>query len=148
MFDEREDFASPLELSTRGGAKLVENVVSFVSDHPASVLRRRQSQLSSGGGAGNEGGGGDGGNGADEDVYLPPHGSMAIQMGCCGLRTARRRVYANKEVQEAAPDPIEQQALSAASASAAAAAAAAAAVSAQPSRTTEYTETQQHWLRI
>merc|ERR1712118_455333 len=40
MFDSPEDFANPLELSTRGGAKLAENIATFVHDHPVSVLVR------------------------------------------------------------------------------------------------------------
>merc|ERR1719161_3527644 len=34
-----EDFATPLELSTRGGGKFAENISSFVKDHPLSSLR-------------------------------------------------------------------------------------------------------------
>merc|ERR1712139_582465 len=41
IFDNEEDFANPLELSTRGGSKLVENVVAFVADTPLSKLGRR-----------------------------------------------------------------------------------------------------------
>merc|ERR1719265_1026027 len=41
MFDSSEDFANPLELSTRGGSKLIENVTAFVADHPISMLSRR-----------------------------------------------------------------------------------------------------------
>merc|ERR1719379_2137351 len=38
IFDSPEDFATPLELSTLGGSKLVENIVSFIMDHPPSSL--------------------------------------------------------------------------------------------------------------
>lgn len=40
LFDCDEDFANPLELSTQGGAKVVENVMQFVRDHPTSGLPR------------------------------------------------------------------------------------------------------------
>jgi len=35
-----EDFANPLELSTRGGSKVIENVTNFVTEHPAMPRRR------------------------------------------------------------------------------------------------------------
>merc|ERR1740123_373145 len=35
ILEGKEDFANPLELSTRGGSKVVENITRFVSEHPS-----------------------------------------------------------------------------------------------------------------
>lgn len=85
MFDSKEDFANPLELSTRGGAKLVENVSNFVSEHPpASMIRyRRRAGL---GVVATEG---------DEDTWSG--GALGVPLRCCATREPRRRIYCCKE---------------------------------------------------
>merc|ERR1719422_1711581 len=37
ILEGKEDFANPLELSTRGGAKVVENITNFVNEHPSRL---------------------------------------------------------------------------------------------------------------
>jgi len=82
-----EDFATPLELSTRGGAKFAENISNFVRDHALSSLRthrykRAPSILY-----------------ADDDTYQPTGNSrFAAPMTCCATRAPSRRVYADKSL--------------------------------------------------
>lgn len=94
IFDAHEDFATPLELSTRGGGKLVENIVSFIGDHPINTLpcRRNPNVIF-----------------ADEEQFQPAGNSRFVsQMRCCAARAPLRRIYASKAYSLAleAPDPM------------------------------------------
>lgn len=96
LFDVDEDFANPLELSTRGGSKVVENIVAFVHDHPVTMLRRWRAANTS----------------LTEDEAFAPGGGadggfMGMPMRCCATRASHRKVYANKDVSKylEAPDP-------------------------------------------
>lgn len=81
IFDQSEDFANPLELSTVGGSKLVENVASFVVDFPISRLRHRTNIYT------------------DDDAFLPgPMASFGLPLKCCATRIPHRKVYASKAV--------------------------------------------------
>ncbi|CAJ1328355.1 unnamed protein product [Effrenium voratum] len=76
-----EDFANPLELSSRGGCKVVENLSGFVRDNPPSSLPRlmpwRQPKRES------------------ESSFLDVFFGTAQ---CCAC--APRRTYANQQVSE------------------------------------------------
>lgn len=45
ILEGKEDFANPLELSTRGGAKVVENITNFVNEHPSRLRFEPRSAL-------------------------------------------------------------------------------------------------------
>merc|ERR1740123_187707 len=45
ILEGKEDFANPLELSTRGGAKVVENITNFVGEHPPRRCRAHMPEL-------------------------------------------------------------------------------------------------------
>jgi len=82
MFDSEEDFANPLELSTVGGSKLVENVAAFVTDNPISRLGRRSNNFY-----------------ADDDSYSPAaSGAFGLPIRCCATRLQGRKVYASKQI--------------------------------------------------
>jgi len=92
MFDCDEDFANPLELSTRGGSKLVENIASFVIDQPVlSMQRYRHAHNLTG----------------EDDAYGPMT-LGAVQMKCCATRLSRRKVYSSKNFAEALVRPDMQ----------------------------------------
>lgn len=92
MFDCHEDFANPLELSTRGGSKLVENVAAFVADHPISMLSRRVATNIYN----------------DDDAFLPASVTRwGIPMRCCATRAASRKVYSSKAVSKGLETPDE-----------------------------------------
>jgi hypothetical protein len=85
IFDGGEDFANPLELSTIGGAKLVENVSAFIADHPISMLSRR----------------------SHTHIYLEDEAALAesasrwgLSLTCCSTRVQQRRVYARTALSE------------------------------------------------
>lgn len=92
MFDSREDFANPLELSTRGGSKLVSNIVAFVHDHPLMTLQRYRNNLASI-------------EAAEDDEFLPVVGFLGMPTRCCATRSLKRRVYANKECAQDLEEP-------------------------------------------
>eukprot|EP00930_Biecheleria_cincta_P002428 TRINITY_DN103439_c0_g1_i1.p1 TRINITY_DN103439_c0_g1~~TRINITY_DN103439_c0_g1_i1.p1 ORF type:complete len:354 (-),score=64.37 TRINITY_DN103439_c0_g1_i1:89-1150(-) len=91
LFDCDEDFANPLELSTQGGAKVVENVMQFMRDHPTAGLPRHLSM------------------GAAPSSRVPRRGpclsvdpvarAFGLDVACCEART-RRKVYDAKKVPE------------------------------------------------
>lgn len=93
MFDSDEDFANPLELSTRGGSKVVENVAAFVTDNPLSRLsRHRRDQQFLG----------------DDTAYLPDSmTSWGVPMRCCATRSHGRKTYASKAVSKNLLTPDE-----------------------------------------
>jgi len=80
MFDSEEDFANPLELSTRGGSKAVENIAAFVIDNPMQRFPRRRNDITT-----------------EDDSY-----GLATAWGltdkCCATRNGRRKIYASKAV--------------------------------------------------
>lgn len=84
MFDCREDFANPLELSTRGGSKLVENVVAFVGDNPPIAMRRYRNAAAI--------------LSTEDDAFLPVSGAFGVPMRCCATRAPRTRIYDSKQV--------------------------------------------------
>lgn len=84
LFDSSEDFANPLELNTRGGSKLVENVADFVAHNPSLAmprLRRDPHILHT-----------------DEDTFLPVANTFGVPLRCCSVRAPRRKVYGRREV--------------------------------------------------
>jgi len=90
MFDSGNDFANPLELSTRGGSKLVENIATFVQDHPASMLHRRNAThvyLE------------------DEAILAASFDKWGLPIRCCTTRAQQRRVYSSKVVSESLEMP-------------------------------------------
>lgn len=82
LFDCHEDFANPLELSTRGGAKVVENVTAFVLDHPVVAMKRYRHHAAC----------------AEDDVFLPMMNAFGIPMRCCATRAAQRKIYASRQL--------------------------------------------------
>lgn len=86
LFDSPEDFANPLELSTRGGAKLVNNITRFVEDHPAHSLQRyrRGSSIVQ----------------VETDLDMDVVSLFGLPIRCCTSRSQRRKVYATKEASE------------------------------------------------
>lgn len=90
MFDCQEDFANPLELSTRGGAKVVENVTHFVQEHSVLSLHRyrHNPQILN----------------TEDDAFLPAT-TFGISMQCCVTRAPRHKVYASKKVPKALEQP-------------------------------------------
>lgn len=91
MFDHDQDFANPLELSTRGGSKVVENVSAFVAEHPVlSMQRFRQNPAVHQG---------------EDDDFLPGVGFMGLTMRCCATRAPQRKVYASTTVPKALERP-------------------------------------------
>lgn len=90
MFDSSEDFANPLELSTVGGSKLVENVSAFVQDHPLSMLSRRSATNIY----------------IEDDALLAETASMwGVPIRCCTTRVQQRRVYSSKAVSKSLETP-------------------------------------------
>jgi len=90
IFEAPDDFANPLELSTRGGSKVVANIVAFVNDHPISRLRRRFPNIYT-----------------DDDAFVPSAMSQfGLPLRCCATRMPLHKVYASTVVPEslAAPD--------------------------------------------
>jgi len=84
LFVDNEDFANPLELNTRGGSKVVENISTFVADNPVlSMSRHRQQRRNLS---------------TEDDVFL------SEGLRCCAARVPQRKVYANKNV----PKVVEQ----------------------------------------
>lgn len=96
IFDTSEDFANPLELSTRGGSKVVENISTFVLDSPISSLSRRRTSNNN--------------FYADDDAFLPgaPSRFGMVSMRCCATRMPLRKVYASKQVSKALESPDER----------------------------------------
>merc|ERR1719330_751867 len=82
ILEGKEDFANPLELSTRGGAKVVENITRFVSEHPSRqcfhICPPDIVQA--------------------EDKAASLFDLPGLQLKCCGSTTLTRRVYASKVV--------------------------------------------------
>jgi len=91
------DFANPLELSTRGGAKVVENVTSFVQDHPVLAMQRhrRNPRLV---------------DACDDDWLQAPRGLFGAH--CCATRATMRKVYAQTRVASELQRPDRQLATS------------------------------------
>lgn len=84
LCETKEDFANALELSTRGGAKLVENVSRFVNDHPPLTMaryRNRRRHLTQ----------------QDDEAYELSN-SLGLPLRCCAAKSSHRRVYCEKEV--------------------------------------------------
>lgn len=80
MFEGDADFANPLELSTRGGGKLVNNIAAFVTEHPISRLGRRSQDITT-----------------EEESYAPTFGAFGIPLKCCATRSlGGRKVYSSK----------------------------------------------------
>mmetsp|Transcript_67360 Transcript_67360/g.208397 ORF Transcript_67360/g.208397 Transcript_67360/m.208397 type:complete len:335 (-) Transcript_67360:482-1486(-) len=90
MFDHQQDFANPLELSTRGGSKVVENIAAFVAEHTVLSMRRFRHI---------------GEHSTEDDDFLPGAGMLGISMRCCATRVSRRRVYASTTVPKALEQP-------------------------------------------
>lgn len=89
IFDDPADFANPLELSSRGGSKLVGNVSAFVADFPISKLNRRSPNIF-----------------ADDEAYAPAAmTNFGLPLRCCATRTPHRKVYASKTVSETLLNP-------------------------------------------
>lgn len=88
LFDTGDDFANPLELSTRGGSKVVGNIASFVEDHPITMLRRwKQNQHNVF---------------TEDDNYTPVGGDGFLPpMRCCATRAPRRKIYDSKKIANA-----------------------------------------------
>lgn len=92
LFDCDEDFANPLELSHQGGAKVVENVMQFMRDHPTTGLPRHLSM-----------------GGAPSSARAPRRGpclsvdpvarALGLDVACCEARPTRK-VYDAKRVPE------------------------------------------------
>mmetsp|Transcript_101117 Transcript_101117/g.241014 ORF Transcript_101117/g.241014 Transcript_101117/m.241014 type:complete len:376 (-) Transcript_101117:23-1150(-) len=79
-----EDFANPLELSTRGGGKVVENITHFVRDHSVSTVPR-----------------------LSEPSRPPPRSKpqtlmkvLGLEQMCCVSCKPSRRIYADLSVSE------------------------------------------------
>eukprot|EP00927_Polykrikos_kofoidii_P036344 TRINITY_DN30675_c0_g1_i1.p1 TRINITY_DN30675_c0_g1~~TRINITY_DN30675_c0_g1_i1.p1 ORF type:complete len:350 (+),score=55.11 TRINITY_DN30675_c0_g1_i1:58-1050(+) len=84
MFDSKKDFANPLELSTLGGAKVIETVTDFVTEHPPAHMFQHRRKL-----AAKE----------DECALMPSETSfLGTPLRCCTTRVAQRRIYCVKEV--------------------------------------------------
>jgi len=93
MFDSEEDFANPLELSTRGGSKLVVNVAEFVTDNkPMSSLTRRTQRFST-----------------EDDAYSSSS-TWGVPTRCCAARDQGRKTYASKVVSKSLEAPGEAMA--------------------------------------
>lgn len=100
MFDSQEDFANPLELSTRGGYKLVENIAAFVQEHPISMLSRRSTTNIY----------------LEDDAFIAANSAndafldkWGLPMRCCTTRMQKRRVYSITTVKM--QDPAVSQTL-------------------------------------
>jgi len=91
LFDGPEDFATPLELSTCGGSKVVENISDFVRDHPVMSLRRYRQDPSV--------------FAADDDALAPVANFFGVPTRCCAVRTPNRKVYMRKTVSKALQEP-------------------------------------------
>lgn len=85
LFDDDEDFATPLELSTRGGSKVVKNISRFVADHPVLAMNRHRQQLRH--------------LSTEDDIFLP------AGLRCCATRASQRKVYADKTVPKVVGQP-------------------------------------------
>jgi len=86
LFDDKADFANPLELSTQGGGKVTWNIGQFLENHPSSLLskRRYDSHILYG----------------DDDMLQPAGPCRLAPMRCCATKAPLRRVYASKQVAE------------------------------------------------
>jgi hypothetical protein len=87
LFDTSEDFANPLELSTRGGSKLIENVAAFVGDHSIMTMKRYRDFAQA--------------INTSDEAFLPMEDTVGMSMRCCATRATQGRVYARKEVSKA-----------------------------------------------
>jgi len=97
IFDTDDDFANPLELSTRGGSKMVENIRAFVNDNPMSNLaspRHYQKSFTD-----------------DESFTLGSTSLLGVPTRCCATRTNKRKIYDSKAVSQEliAPDKLLAQ---------------------------------------
>lgn len=94
MFDSEDDFANPLELSTRGGSKLTQNIAAFVSDNPMTTRmtrHARRNQFST-----------------DDDAFMPDTSTAwGMPMRCCVTRPQGRKVYDSKAVSKSLMTPDE-----------------------------------------
>jgi hypothetical protein len=86
LFDDKADFANPLELSTRGVGKFTWNIAQFLEDHPSSLLHKRRynSPILYG----------------DDDMLQPAGPCRLAPMRCCATKAPSRRVYTSKQVAE------------------------------------------------
>lgn len=94
MFDGKEDFANPLELSTLGGSKLVENIAAFVSEHqPVTMVKHRNkfNYLYT-----------------EEDDAFGSNNDFGMSLRCCTTRVSRRKIYCSKQVTKPVTKPAEQ----------------------------------------
>mmetsp|Transcript_2740 Transcript_2740/g.4118 ORF Transcript_2740/g.4118 Transcript_2740/m.4118 type:complete len:296 (+) Transcript_2740:37-924(+) len=92
MLEGKEDFANPLEMSTRGGSKLVENIDAFVNDHPVTMLGRRLNKDIY----------------ADHEAYSNgPTTAFGVPLKCCATRSASRKVYCGKKIATFLETPAE-----------------------------------------
>lgn len=92
LFDGPEDFATPLELSTCGGSKVVENISDFVRDHPVMSLRRYRHDPKTF-------------PMDDDDALLPVANFFGVPARCCAVRTPKRKIYTRKTVSKALRQP-------------------------------------------
>lgn len=87
IFDQGSDFASPLELGARGGAKVVENITAFVAEHPVLAMPRflslRSFMLAPE---------------ADDSLLFSSAGVFGGAMRCCATRAPTHKVYASTKV--------------------------------------------------
>eukprot|EP00929_Paragymnodinium_shiwhaense_P008736 TRINITY_DN112700_c0_g1_i1.p1 TRINITY_DN112700_c0_g1~~TRINITY_DN112700_c0_g1_i1.p1 ORF type:complete len:320 (+),score=73.76 TRINITY_DN112700_c0_g1_i1:187-1146(+) len=80
MFETPDDFANALELSTRGGSKLVENITAFITEHPpASMLRSRHRSS--------------GLNDEADGAYSMASNIFGLPLRCCAAKAVQHRVY-------------------------------------------------------
>jgi hypothetical protein len=81
ILDCPEDFANPLEMSTRGGTKLVGNIDAFVQDHSVSLIRRTA---------------------YDEDALPESFGSLGAmcqpRVCCSGRLDGKKIIYSGKDI--------------------------------------------------
>merc|ERR1711971_1093144 len=86
----QKDFANPLELSTVGGGKLVENITHFVLEHqPTNMTRYRNKPLHL----------------TQDDEQYDLQDTFGIPLRCCSTRASQRRVYCIKEASATLQQP-------------------------------------------
>lgn len=98
LLEGQEDFANPLELNTRGGAKVVQNVSCFVVDHPVMAMQRyrRNEKIIV--------------DACDDDWLQAPAGLFGTQ--CCATRSSMRKVYSDRRTVPELQQPDKQLAAS------------------------------------
>eukprot|EP00408_Alexandrium_pacificum_P042650 CAMPEP_0171252218 /NCGR_PEP_ID=MMETSP0790-20130122/51051_1 /TAXON_ID=2925 /ORGANISM="Alexandrium catenella, Strain OF101" /LENGTH=128 /DNA_ID=CAMNT_0011719959 /DNA_START=18 /DNA_END=404 /DNA_ORIENTATION=- len=94
LFDHKQDFANPLELSTRGGSKVVENITAFVIEHAVLSMQRFRHIV--------------GMQQGEDDSFLPAASVLGLSMRCCATRAPHRKVYASIVVPKALERPDQR----------------------------------------